>query len=176
MHGGISVSPSNRLTRSLPLFSASAGFSRYVELAGYWSSAVRLGPMTVWRGLFECLLSIFLYKGNRRKVLAPHPEPHCRQRPVCRPVRSCRATGRDTDVRRTWVALRRLGPTRAPRGAFLRVLAAVELSADPRTGRRSRVSPYGRTALDWPRFDPAPDHHRTTKPFLPAKVVFAGRC
>ena len=33
-------------------------------------------------------------------------------------MRPCRATGRDTDVRRTWVALRRLGPTRAPRGAY----------------------------------------------------------
>ena len=34
-----------------------------------------------------------------------------------------------------------LGPTRAPRGAFPRGLAVVKLSADARTGRRSRGSP-----------------------------------
>ena len=39
-----------------------------------------------------------------------------RRRPLRRPVRPCRATRRDTELRRTLVALHRVRPGRAPRG------------------------------------------------------------
>ena len=69
--------------------------------------------------------------------------------------------------------------TRAPRGASLHVLSGLKLSASARIWRNSYASLDGRIALkapDWPRSNPAPDYHRTTKPFLPAKVVFGNGC
>ena len=59
------MSPSNRVTRSLPVFSAIAGFSRYVELEGYRRVAVRRRSMSLGRGLFN---DYFLYKERRRSA------------------------------------------------------------------------------------------------------------
>ena len=75
--------------------------------------ALRVRPRI--SGWASCLNFYFLYKESAAAWLRVLPR---RRRPLRRPVRHCRATGRDTDVRRTWVALSPVRPTRAPRGAF----------------------------------------------------------
>ena len=115
--------------------------------------------MTLGRGFSN---AYFLYK---RKVVAPHPEPHCRHHPDCRPVRHCRPTWRDTDVKRTWVAFQRLGPTRAPRGALWHIHRTCEREACGSDLARFARLPDGRTAPDQPGFSSAPDHHRPPRLF-----------
>ena len=103
-----------------------------------------------WAGVF---LKDYFYKESAAAWRRLLPR---RRRLDCRPRRPRRATGRDTVVRRTWIALSMVRPRCAPRGAFLRVLAVVKFSASARIWRRSRAYPNGRTALDRPRFASAP--------------------
>ena len=164
------MSPSNGVTQSLPVLAANAQSAAYVELQGYRSSTVRLGTMTLGRGFSN---AYFLYK---REVVAPHPQPHCRHHPDCRPLRPWRATGRDTDVRRTWIALSTVRPTCAPWGAYsgggmARNCEAIGSHLAP-FARLPEGQNGARSARIFLRSRPP----STTKAFLPAKVVFGNGC
>ena len=83
---------------------------------------------------------MYVYIGHKSGPIPhPHRELRRRRRPHRNPVRPCRPTGRDTDVRRTWVALSPVRPTRAPLGAFSWVRIARELET-----YRSDLTPLAR--------------------------------
>ena len=116
--------------------------------------------MTLGRGFSN---AYFLYK---RKVLAPHPEPHCRQRPVCRPASLTVAPhGEIRTLDEHGLLADRFGEL-ARHGAHFGISTGLmNLRLTARTGRRSRGSPKSRTAFELPRFPSDFDHHPPPKLF-----------
>ena len=88
--------------------------------ASYWVSGCRAqsAARRSREGHSFLLNYYFLYIERYRAPLLRIRTLRRRRRFDCRPHRPCRATGRDTDVRRTWVALSPVRPTCAPRGAL----------------------------------------------------------
>ena len=173
-----------RLRSTAPALLLQSPVQRAGRAIGFPDAERRAAARNGWEGHSSLFITLFHYSLSRYVYIRHKSGPIPRRiriesfgagdAHIATRFALCRATGRDTDVRRTWVALRHLGPTRAPRGAFPRGLAVVKLSADARTGRRSRASPLwpnrARLAsLSPPHLLPSP-----TKSFLPAKVVFAG--
>ena len=160
-----------RLRSTAPALLLQSPVQRAGRVIGFPDAERRAAARNGWEGhssssLFMTGLYVYIrHKSGPIPREGPYtaPHPHCklrrRQPPRHRPVRRCRATGRDTDVRRTWVALRHLGPPRAPRGACLRGLAVVELSASARIWRCSCASPYGGTRTRLTSLRLRPDYH-----------------